>query len=297
MANIAVFANNDTTTLAATITSSQTSITLVNGASFPTPAAGQFFPLTLISASNSSIFEITHCTARSGNTVTVVRGQEGTTAAAFNAGDLAQNLLTAAVMSQMMQWPQQGMQAFFTSGTFTVPPGVTSVYVHGWGAGGGGGGASAVGGAAVGGAGAGYFEGVYPVTPGAVIPITIGAAGIGASGSGTGTSGGTTSFGTLATATGGSGGLGATSGAQLIPSTPGTAVGGAVNIPGLEGINGLQIAGVGFGSQGGSTFCSPPPPISNGAGSSPSSPGVGGSGGANGNPGADGYGGLIIIRY
>ena len=97
MTGQALWANNAVSaTLAASITDSQTTITVTSGsgAQFPNPGAGQFFPLTLISATNNADLEITYCTARSGDTLTIVRAQESTAAQAFAAGSLAQNLLT-----------------------------------------------------------------------------------------------------------------------------------------------------------------------------------------------------------
>jgi hypothetical protein len=102
----ALWANNDLATLASGITSTQTTITLTSGegALFPNPTSGQqVFSLTLITASNLSNFEIVYCTARSGDTLTVVRGQEGTGAQAFNAGDLAQGLITAGLLGYLVQ--------------------------------------------------------------------------------------------------------------------------------------------------------------------------------------------------
>jgi len=130
MTNIADFANNDSTTLAASITTSQTTITVVSGtgAEFPSPASGSFFSVTLISATNSSTYEICYCTARSGDTLTVTRAQEGTTATAFNAGDTVANMLTAGVMSLIPQlgtnnaW--SGSNTFSQTGTFSA--GVTA---------------------------------------------------------------------------------------------------------------------------------------------------------------------------
>jgi hypothetical protein len=100
-----VWANNAGTTLAAAITSEQTTITVTSGsgALFPSPAAGQFFPVTLISQSNANTFEITYCTARSGDTLTVTRAQEGTAAQAFAAGDFARNLITAGTLTTTNQ--------------------------------------------------------------------------------------------------------------------------------------------------------------------------------------------------
>lgn len=100
MANtVPLFSNNAITTLAGGITNAATSLTLLSGtgALFPNPvnADGEFFSLTLISQSTSTTREIVYVTARSGDTCTIVRAQEGTTALAWNAGDLAQHLLTA----------------------------------------------------------------------------------------------------------------------------------------------------------------------------------------------------------
>lgn len=47
------------------------------GALLPSPGAGQFFEATL---QRGNVFEVVRCTARSGDTLTVVRAQEGTTA-------------------------------------------------------------------------------------------------------------------------------------------------------------------------------------------------------------------------
>lgn len=125
MTNIVEFGNNDSTTLAASITTSQTTITVVSGsgAEFPPATFGSFFPITLISATNSSIYEICYCTGRSGDTFTVTRAREGTTATAFNAGDTVANLLTAGVMALLPQlgtsntW--SGSNTFSATGTFS----------------------------------------------------------------------------------------------------------------------------------------------------------------------------------
>ncbi|MFV8343024.1 LamG-like jellyroll fold domain-containing protein [Flavobacterium sp. XS2P39] len=103
----------------------------------------------------------------------------------------------------------QTTQTFTASGTFTVPPGVTSVQVEAWGGGGGGGGVIGNGGktqAGGGGAGGSYTKTTsVTVTSGAAITITVGAGGIGALRV-NGTTGGTSSFGATVTAIGGSGG-------------------------------------------------------------------------------------------
>jgi hypothetical protein len=87
--------NNAFGTLAAGINSSATSITLTSGqgARFPTLSAGDYFYATLIDTSNN--LEIVKCTARSTDVLTVVRGQETTTARSYSTGDRIEIRLTA----------------------------------------------------------------------------------------------------------------------------------------------------------------------------------------------------------
>ena len=90
--------------------------------------------------------------------------------------------------------------AYTTSGTFTVPTGVTRVYVEVFG---GGGGAATASGTAAG--GGGYCAGTLTVTPGNSITVTVGSGGAGGQAyGGTGNTGGTSSFSTM-TANGGTG--------------------------------------------------------------------------------------------
>jgi hypothetical protein len=117
------------------------------------------------------------------------------------------------------------MQKFTSNGTFSVPAGVSTIYVSGCAAGGGGGAgggnsssSSLIGsGGAGGGAGQSIIRAAYSVTPGDSIPITIGGGGSGGAGvsgatGGSGGAGGNTVIGTLVTLTGGSGGAGGLSG-------------------------------------------------------------------------------------
>ena len=91
-----LFTNNAATGLVSPISSSATTLT-VNGGSgtlFPSPTGGNYFMITLIS-SGSGNMEIVQCTARSGDTFTIVRAQEGTTAQSFAIGDSVQLRITA----------------------------------------------------------------------------------------------------------------------------------------------------------------------------------------------------------
>jgi hypothetical protein len=108
-----LFTNNATTNLAASITNSATSLTVLTGTGslFPNPGVGDYFLITLIGISGSPI-EIVKCTSLSGDTLTVVRGQEGTTPSAFNGGDKVELRITAATMNS-------AAQAGLASGTIT----------------------------------------------------------------------------------------------------------------------------------------------------------------------------------
>ena len=90
------FANNAYSTLAASITSSATSVTLITGegARFPTLSGADYFYATLIDSSNN--LEIVKVTARSTDVLTIVRGSESTTARAYAAGDRLEQRITAA---------------------------------------------------------------------------------------------------------------------------------------------------------------------------------------------------------
>ena len=79
-------ANNVTGFLNTAITASDTGIVLQsgNGASFPALGAGEYFYATLVSTGGT--LEVVKVTARSGDSMTVVRAQDGSSAASFAAG-------------------------------------------------------------------------------------------------------------------------------------------------------------------------------------------------------------------
>ena len=96
-----VFANNVSTTLAASITSSATTISLASSAGLPTLATGQVMPLTLNDAATGLVYEIVYVTAISGSNVTVERAQEGTGAQAWNTGDYIRCSPTAGTVAAL----------------------------------------------------------------------------------------------------------------------------------------------------------------------------------------------------
>lgn len=112
--------NNAISQLASSITPAETSITLKAGAGskFPTLGAGDYFPCTISKADGT--FEIVRVTARSGDTLTVARAQEGTTALAFDANSLIELRLTAdTVLSLPFQYQSKTVSANTTLDTNT----------------------------------------------------------------------------------------------------------------------------------------------------------------------------------
>ena len=100
--------NNASSTLASAISNVSLTCTLSagSGALFPSPAANQYFLMTFVDAATQTLREIVQCTARSGDTLTIVRAQEGTTALAWNASDLAVNMITAGTLQTYAQISQ-----------------------------------------------------------------------------------------------------------------------------------------------------------------------------------------------
>ena len=96
MVNSVLFTNNAYSTLTAAVTAVATTFSVASGegARFPTIAGGDYFYATLIDTSNN--LEIIKVTARSTDTFTITRAQEGTTAIAFAGGDRIELRLTAA---------------------------------------------------------------------------------------------------------------------------------------------------------------------------------------------------------
>jgi len=94
--------NNAFGTLSASINNSATTIVLDGGqgARFPTLGSGDFFFGTIVDTANN--LEIVKVTARSTDSMTVVRAQDNTTARAFAIGDRFELRPTAALFNQML---------------------------------------------------------------------------------------------------------------------------------------------------------------------------------------------------
>lgn len=258
-----IFVNDINTQLAGAISSSDTSITLASSLNLPTTIPTGFsLVITLRDAATRQNTEIVYATAITGTTLTVVRGQEGTTAQSWAVGDYAYSGITAGQMGNAQQIGSTGSQRFTTNGSWICPAGVTTAYLSGC-AGGAGGGASALvgspvgtgGGGGGGGAGQAVIREPVTVVPGTSYAVVIGAAGAGgtpATGQGNpGGNGGNTTFGgTLLVLTGGTGG-----GGGLTSSTvPAGGAGGSGFPPGSYGTDGTPgiVSGQGGGGAGGS---------------------------------------------
>ena len=220
------FANNAATTLASSITNVATSLTVQTGtgALFPTLTGSQYFYCTLENGSGTSR-EIIKVTARSTDTFTIVRGQDGTTGTAFSINDKVElrlvraNLQDFALLDEANTFSQQQTvssgikfgdgttqttapiassyvgvngQSFTANGTFTIPTGVTAVKVTV--VGGGGGGSNGTGGTSTSGGTSSVASGTQTIT---TISATGGSPGNQSGAGGNGGGGGSGSNGTL----------------------------------------------------------------------------------------------------
>ena len=97
-----LFANNAVSTLATGIASDDLALTVASGhgARFPSLADGDYFLATLTQAATESTWEIVKVTGRSTDTLTIVRGQEGTTPAAWLVGDKVELRVTAGAIKR-----------------------------------------------------------------------------------------------------------------------------------------------------------------------------------------------------
>lgn len=107
-----LFGNNAISALAGAITNVATTANLLAGTGilFPSPGANEYFALTFVDAATGLRNEIVHVTAISGDTITIVRGQEGTDPQNWIAGDKASNLVTAGTMQALVQDPELQVQ-------------------------------------------------------------------------------------------------------------------------------------------------------------------------------------------
>lgn len=82
-----IFANQYNATLTASVAPSDTSISVSTASALPVISSGQYIPLILNDAATGAIYEVMYVSAISGTTLTVIRGQEGSTAQSWASGD------------------------------------------------------------------------------------------------------------------------------------------------------------------------------------------------------------------
>ena len=90
MASSALFLNFYTTTLSASLSSTAITMSVSSTTGLPSSlASGQFIPMILTSAAApGTVYEIVYFTGISGSSLTISRGQEGTSALNWNASDI-----------------------------------------------------------------------------------------------------------------------------------------------------------------------------------------------------------------
>jgi hypothetical protein len=100
-----LWSNNASTTVSGSITPVSTTVALAAGTGvlFPAPTGTDYFVATFYDQATKTQNEIVHVTNVTGDTATIVRAQEGTTALAWNAGDLFANLVTAGTLRNFVQ--------------------------------------------------------------------------------------------------------------------------------------------------------------------------------------------------
>ncbi len=120
---VEIWANHQTTTLSASLSNTATTASVSSATNFPIPYTGasEFFKIILTQASSPSTREIVHCSAVSGTSLTISRAQEGTTAHAFSAGDLAVAITNLPTPSTVQSATVSRMTRFLFSKHFQRP--------------------------------------------------------------------------------------------------------------------------------------------------------------------------------
>lgn len=125
------FSNNAATTLAQAIGAADVSLTINATSSltgFPALGAGDYFYCTLQNQVSQAV-EIVKVTAiANGTTFTIVRGQDGTTAQAFNMGDRVELRIVAATLNDIPKLDEANVftQAMTVGGALTANGGIVA---------------------------------------------------------------------------------------------------------------------------------------------------------------------------
>jgi hypothetical protein len=115
----AVFTNQARTTLSAGINNSVTSIAVVDGSVFPTPTDNNYAYLTIEEGLTSEVVQLT---ARSGNTLTVVRARDGTAGATFTSAATVSLRLPRIVLDEIWEGIKGRITQALTYAALTAIP-------------------------------------------------------------------------------------------------------------------------------------------------------------------------------
>lgn len=109
-----IIKNNAVSTITTAISASDVGLAVAAGTGtlFPTLGASDYFYATLVSAGGT--YEVIKVTARVGDTMTIVRAQEGTTAQSFASGSRIEVRVTAASITDMIAEHDQASEITFT---------------------------------------------------------------------------------------------------------------------------------------------------------------------------------------
>ena len=119
------FINNFETTLTSAITAAATSMTVANAAGLSL-TSGEVYRLTIQNA-DASLYELVDATAISGNTLTIGRGKESTTAQAWPTGS---KVLCGVTAEQLSKINKTDAEAWYpaTSAAFNIANGSKQTY-------------------------------------------------------------------------------------------------------------------------------------------------------------------------
>lgn len=97
-----IYVNNAAGVLSAGVGPSDPQLMLMagQGALFPAPQAGEYFWVTIVDPVTFDL-EVVQCTSRSGDTLTVDRGKDGTTARSFLSGAIVEARITAGLLLEL----------------------------------------------------------------------------------------------------------------------------------------------------------------------------------------------------
>jgi len=96
------FTNNASTTVGTGINASATSLTVASASSFPSLSGADDYCYLTIQGATSTTREVVKATALSGNTFTIVRAQDNTSAGTWSAGDIVELRMTAALLTDVI---------------------------------------------------------------------------------------------------------------------------------------------------------------------------------------------------